>query len=314
MRAILPGGKEMQGSIVPVEREIPAGMRSFLHYCRVEKGLSANSISAYTSDLTQFASTEQMGDPPSIEDLRRYLDSLYRAGLSSRSIARRLATLRNYCRFLLAEGRISSDPSEHLSSPKQWKNIPKFLNRDEIERLLAAPDPSLATGQRDRAMLQLLYATGLRVSELVRVRTVELDLDYGVLRTLGKGSKQRMVPVGRHAVGAVGEYLSNSRGKLLKGRTSPYLFVTSLGSCMTRQAFWKLLGLHGKKAGIFQNLTPHVIRHSFATHLLEGGADLRSVQAMLGHADIGTTEIYTHVMGSRLRETVVKHHPRAASL
>lgn len=298
----------------PVPQPISGGMRSFLHYCRVEKGLAANSITAYSFDLKHFASFDGISDPPSVEDLRRYLDSLYRAGLSSRSIARRLATLRNYCRFLLAEGRIASDPSEHLSSPRQWKNIPKFLNRDEIERLLDAPDPSLPGGQRDRAMLQLLYATGLRVSELVRIRSVEIDLDYGVLRTLGKGSKQRMVPVGKYAIAAVGEYLRNSRTKLLRGRTSPYLFVTSRGSCMTRQAFWKLLGGHGKKVGIFHNLTPHVIRHSFATHLLEGGADLRSVQAMLGHADIGTTEIYTHVMGSRLRETVTKHHPRASSL
>ncbi len=160
-------------------------------------------------------------------------------------------------------------------------------------------------------MLELLYATGLRVSELCRLGMSDLNLDLGVLRTTGKGNKQRLVPVGREALKAVGDYLEGARVLLLKGRASRYLFVTARGGCLTRQAFWKLLGLHGKKAGIFRDLSPHVIRHSFATHLLEGGADLRSVQVMLGHADISTTQVYTHVMRSRLRDTVDKHHPRA---
>ena len=198
-----------------------------------------------------------------------------------------------------------------MRTPKQWKTIPKFLNLSQIEKLLQAPDMSSPTGIRDRAMLELLYATGLRVSELCRVAVSDLNLEMGVIRTTGKGNKQRLVPVGRSAVEAVRQYLETARGRILKGRGSRYLFVTARGGAMTRQAFWKLLAGHGRRAGIFRNLTPHVLRHSFATHLLEGGADLRSVQTMLGHADISTTQIYTHVMRSRLRKTLDDHHPRA---
>jgi integrase/recombinase XerD len=176
---------------------------------------------------------------------------------------------------------------------------------------LDAPDKTRPTGLRDYAMLQLLYATGLRVSELCRVGVNDLHLEQGILRTTGKGNKQRLVPAGQEAIRAVEDYKRNGRPALLKGRASRYLFVTARGGCLTRQAFWCLLRIHGKKAGIFRGLTPHVLRHSFATHLLEHGADLRSVQAMLGHADISTTQIYTHVMRSRLRDTVQKHHPRA---
>jgi integrase/recombinase XerD len=198
-----------------------------------------------------------------------------------------------------------------LRTPRQWQKIPKFLNLEEIDRIIAAPDSSRPTGLRDFAMLELLYATGLRVSELCRLGVGDLNLDLGVLRTTGKGNKQRLVPVGKDAVRAVEKYLANGRGALLKGRASRYLFITARGGCLTRQAFWKLLAGYGRKVGIFQGLSPHVFRHSFATHLLEGGADLRSVQVMLGHADISTTQIYTHVMRSRLRDTVEKHHPRA---
>jgi integrase/recombinase XerD len=240
-----------------------------------------------------------------------YLNFLYRSGLGSRSIARHLATLRNFYSFLLREGKIASDPTEHVRTPKQWKTIPKFMNLSQIDKLLQAPDGSTPTGVRDRAMLELLYATGLRVTELCRVGVSELNLEMGVLRTTGKGNKQRMVPVGRSAIAAVRQYLETGRPRILKGRGSRFLFVTARGGAMTRQAFWKLLAGHGRRAGIYRNLTPHVLRHSFATHLLEGGADLRSVQTMLGHADISTTQIYTHVMRSRLRRTLDDHHPRA---
>ena len=185
------------------------------------------------------------------------------------------------------------------------------MNLEQIEKIIQAPDLKKPNGQRDRAMMELLYATGLRVSELCKTGLSDLDLEYAVVRTLGKGNKHRLVPVGQSAILAVREYLKTGRGALLKGRPSRYLFVTARGRCLTRQAFWRLLAAYGKKAGIFHGLTPHVLRHSFATHLLEGGADLRSVQAMLGHADISTTQIYTHVMRSRLRDTVEKHHPRA---
>ena len=284
----------------------------FLNFCKIEKGLAANSISAYGADLERFDA--YLGTHPSgnhADAVREYLNSLYKSKLNSRSIARHLATLRNFYGFLLREGQVASDPTENIRTPKQWKTIPKFLNLEQIDRILQAPDDTLPTGIRDRAMLELLYATGLRVSELCRLGISDLNLEVGVLRATGKGNKQRVVPVGRSAVEAVRRYLESARGRILKGRGSRYLFVTARGGAMTRQAFWKLLGVHGKRAGIFRNLSPHVVRHSFATHLLEGGADLRSVQTMLGHADISTTQIYTHVMRSRLRKTLDEHHPRA---
>jgi len=287
-------------------------IQAFLQFCRLEKGLAANSLSAYSADLQRFnVFMGGSGGLPGTEDLRRYLDHLYDSGLGSRSVARHLTTLRNFFGFLLREGLIAIDPTEHLRAPRQWQTIPKYLNLQQIEQLIEAPDRARPVGLRDRAMLQLLYATGLRVSELCRVGMSDLNLEMGVLRTTGKGNKQRLVPVGKEAIRAVREYLEAGRGALLKRRASRYLFVTGRGGCLTRQAFWKLLGGYGRKTGIFHGLTPHVLRHSFATHLLEGGADLRSVQVMLGHADISTTQIYTHVMRSRLRRVVEEHHPRA---
>jgi integrase/recombinase XerD len=287
--------------------KIPA----FLNFCRIEKGLSKNTLDAYSADLTRFSAfLGEAATQPETEVLHHYIDHLHRCELGNRSIARHLATLRNFYGFLLTEGLIESDPTENLHGPRQWQTIPKFLNLEEINRLIQAPDAGRPTGLRDRAMLELLYATGLRVSELCRLGVSDLKLDMGVLSTTGKGNKQRLVPVGKEAIRAVEEYFKIGRPGLLKGRASRYLFVTARGGCLTRQAFWKLLAGYGRKAGIFRGLTPHVLRHSFATHLLEHGADLRSVQMMLGHADISTTQIYTHVMRSRLRDTVEKHHPR----
>jgi integrase/recombinase XerD len=302
----MPGDRTKEG--VALRPQVQA----FLDFCRVEKGLSANSLSAYATDLERL--NRFLGEAagvPGVEELRNYLDTLYQTGLSSRSVARHIATLRNFCSFLVREGILAADPSEHLRTPKQWQAIPKFLNLEQIDKLIAAPDGARPTGLRDRAMLELLYATGLRVSELCRVGVSDLNLEMGVLRTTGKGNKQRLVPVGKAAVLAVRTYLESGRGALLKQRASRYLFVTARGGCLTRQAFWKLLGGYGRKVGIYHGLTPHVLRHSFATHLLEGGADLRSVQVMLGHADISTTQIYTHVMRSRLQRVVAEHHPRA---
>ena len=284
----------------------------FLNFCKIEKGLAANSLAAYQADLARYSAyTGRHSSENHTDTVNQYLTSLYRSKLGSRSIARHLATLRNFYSFLLRERKVASDPTEHVRSPKQWKTIPKFLNLSQIDKLFQAPDTSKPTGARDRAMLELLYATGLRVSELCRVAISDLNLEMGILRTTGKGNKQRVVPVGRSAVEAVRRYLETGRAKILRGKVSRYLFVTAQGGAMTRQAFWKLLSVHGRRAGIFRNLTPHVLRHSFATHLLEGGADLRSVQTMLGHADISTTQIYTHVMRSRLRKTLDEHHPRA---
>jgi integrase/recombinase XerD len=302
----------MSQSFTAESLELRGQITAFLNFCRIEKGLSANSISAYSADLSKFNAF--LGDSPKIqglEELRHYIDHLYQCKLGNRSIARHLTTLRSFYGFLLREGLMESDPTQLLRGPRQWQTIPKFLSLEDIERLLDVPDATRPTGLRDRAMLQLLYATGLRVSELCRVSMGDLNLEVGVLRTMGKGNKQRLVPVGQEAIRAVEEYMRNGRPALLRGRASRYLFVTARGGCLTRQGFWKLLAIHGKKAGIFRGLTPHVLRHSFATHLLEHGADLRSVQVMLGHADISTTQIYTHVMRSRLRDTVQKHHPRA---
>ena len=309
-------GSESAGAELRRSGPLQNQITEFLNFCRIEKGLAANSIEAYGRDLRKYdASFSVLWDEKvplhQADTVLKYLSSLYQQGLSSRSIARHLATLRNFYGYLLREGKITADPTEHVRTPKQWKTIPKFLNLGQINKLLAAPDASRPTGLRDRAMLELLYATGLRVSELCRLSVSDINLELGVLRTTGKGNKQRMVPVGRPALEAVRGYLEGARGGILKGRASRFLFVTARGGSMTRQGFWKLLALHGRRAGIFHKLTPHVIRHSFATHLLEGGADLRSVQTMLGHADISTTQIYTHVVRSRLRKALDDHHPRA---
>jgi integrase/recombinase XerD len=244
--------------------------------------------------------------------LRSYIDELQARKLSNRSVARQVTTLRGLFNFLSEEGEISGNPAELLSSPKFGDSLPKYLTNRQINEILEAPGPAARTGLRDRAMLDLLYATGMRVSELIQLRVGDLEEAQGIVRVTGKGNKQRLVPVGREALQSVEAYRTEQRPQLLKGRVSPYLFVTARGTRMTRQGFWKLLRGHGKSAGVFRNLSPHVLRHTFATHLLEGGADLRSVQTMLGHADIGTTQIYTHVMRSRLRKTVDEHHPRAA--
>jgi len=291
---------------------ISAHMASFLDFCRIEKGLARTTIESYRLDLKRFASSlqasDQWADP---ESVRRHIDALYQARMASRSISRHLTTLRNLYRYLLEKGVVDTDPTANLAAPKQWHSLPKYLNKKQIDDLMAAPDQTKPQGLRDRAMLEFLYATGLRVSELCHARVSDLDQNMGFVRVVGKGNKHRLVPVGKVALQAVEYYLTSGRPRLLKNRPSPYLFVTNRGGAMTRQAFWKLLAAYGKKAGMFRDLTPHVLRHTFATHLLEGGADLRSVQTMLGHADISTTQIYTHVMRSRLRKTVDEHHPRA---
>ncbi len=289
----------------------PAPVRSFLDFCRVEKGLAANSLHSYHFDLQRLSAHVTSPEKATSEDLARYVESLYSAGLSARSIARHITTLRNFYSFLTREGEIDRDPTEFLALPRQWTTLPKYLNREEVDRLLDAPPAAKPTGLRDRAMLQLLYAAGLRVTELCCLEMAAVEQGYGVLRVTGKGNKQRLVPYGIPAREAIERYLDAGRPRLLKGRASRYLFVTARGSAMTRQCFWTLIRNYGRQVGIFRDLTPHVVRHSFATHLVEGGADLRSVQIMLGHADISTTQVYTHVARRRLRETVDQHHPRA---
>ena len=289
-------------------------LRSYLHFCRAEKGLALNTVASYRQDLKNFGMFigELILPAVTLETLRAYIDHLRKSELSNRSIARQITALRGFFGYLLEENELLADPTELLVAPKIESTLPKYLDAGRVDQLLASPQGDSATGHRDRAMIDLLYATGLRVGELINLRISDLDAAEGTIRVLGKGNKQRLVPVGRHALESVECYCGQERSSLLKGRISPYLFITARGTRMTRQGFWKLLKGHGRAAGIFNNLSPHVLRHTFATHLLEGGADLRSLQAMLGHADIGTTQLYTHVARSRLRQTIDEHHPRAA--
>lgn len=286
--------------------KLEAWAEAFLSFCRVEKGLTPNSIAAYRQDLRRFAEFAGSRNPEDAATLHVYVDSLRAAGLSARSIARHITTLRNFYAFLNQEGNLTSDPTPALVLPRQWKTLPKYLSLEQVDALLAAPDETKPNGLRDRAMLQLLYATGLRVSELCMVERGGVNLDLGVVRVMGKGRKERLVPVGKVALNAISAYI-----KARPRSTSKHLFLTNRNAGMTRQCFWNLLKQYGKRVGLWSNVSPHVLRHSFATHLLERGADLRSLQTMLGHADISTTEIYTHVLRSRLRATVDQHHPRS---
>lgn len=286
---------------------------SFLNYLRVEKGLSQNTLLAYTSDLDKLETfASKLGkDIKSLErdDLTGFIRHLNETGLESRSIARALVTVRSLFKFLILDGHLKRDPSANIETPKSWQSLPKFLISEEVERLLESPDVSTETGVRDKAMLEVLYATGVRVSELVGLKLSDLNLDLGVVVTLGKGSKERTVPMGQSAVKWTRTYLS-IRPKILGKRESPVLFLSLKGQPITRQAFWKIVVAYGEQAGI-GHITPHLLRHSFATHLLENGADLRSVQMMLGHSDISTTQIYTHITNERLKEIYKRFHPRA---
>jgi integrase/recombinase XerD len=294
---------------------LPLEIRQFLDYARVEKGLAANSIASYRRDLLEFARyVEKQGTTFGSVDraeVRTFLTGLYRRGLSARSVARHLISLRNLFRFLVKEGMLRNDPTAGIESPKLGVELPHYLSLDEVEKLLETPDPSTPAGLRDRAMLQLVYATGLRVSELVSLRVDDLDMNLGILRCIGKGRKERLIPVGKSALRAVELYLREGRRQFLKKPGTPYLFLNVRGGGLSRVAFWKILRRYGKQAGVLLGLTPHAIRHSFATHLLERGADLRSVQIMLGHSDISTTQIYTHVLKERLKQVHQTHHPRA---
>lgn len=290
---------------------LASSIDGFLAYCRLEKGLAQNSLLAYGRDLRHFAEFCRESMSVNTPEVQRYIDSLYKSGISPRSIARKLTAIRCLFDFLLREGRIESDCVRLMPLPRQWSTLPKFLSASQVDKLLEAPPADTPRGLRDRAMIQLLYATGLRVSELCAVEQNAINLELGYVRVFGKGRKERIVPLGKQAILATSAYLAGARAAILNGRACRYLFVTSRGGRMTRQAFWKLLKQYGKTVGIWHNLTPHVVRHSFATHLLERGADLRSLQVMLGHADITTTQIYTHVLRERLRHIVVHHHPRA---
>jgi integrase/recombinase XerD len=288
-------------------------VREYVLYLQVEKGLAANSVESYGRDLARLkAWAEARGREPQALDkteMTQFIMSLSREGLSGRSVARTLSAARGFFRYLLLDGHVRVDPTAEVASPQGEQKLPRFLSQEEVEKLLEAPDTSGPEGVRDRAMIEVLYATGLRVSELVGLTRSSVDLDAGVLFCTGKGSKQRRIPVGRSAVAWLQRYEA-ARRALLSGRESQRLFVGYLGRPITRQEFYKTLAAHAGRAGL-DGVTPHVLRHSFATHMLEHGADTRSVQAMLGHADLATTQIYTHVTGERLRTVYERHHPRA---
>jgi integrase/recombinase XerD len=294
---------------------VEANIRAFVAYLRSEKGLSKNTIAAYGRDVTKFAafcdehgiSLQQISHGSIVE----FLSTLYRRGLDSRSVARHLVTVRHFLRFCVMEKTLEKDPSENIQSPKFRHTLPEFLSIDEVQRLLAQPDVKDVQGLRDKAMIELLYSSGLRVSELCGLKSADVQLEAGYLRCIGKGNKERLVPIGKKALEWIREYMAKSRPEILGDNTSIYLFPSRSGKSVDRFIFWKTLRMYGKKAGLRKPLSPHMLRHSFATHLLDGGADLRSVQMMLGHADISTTQIYTHVVEGRLRQVYKAHHPRA---
>jgi len=286
----------------------------FLDFLTVEKGLAKNSLSAYSTDLRNFGRylADQKLELERVERINivRYFQSLRSAGISARSVARALAAIRGMFRFLVAERHLKHDPTENLENPKIWTNLPKSLQPFEVEALLGAPDRETPEGLRDRAMLELLYATGLRVSELIHVKVDDLVMDAGFLRTIGKGSKERIVPFGDTARDAINDYVDRGRRELDK-HGDVHLFLSNRGRPMSRQSFWMKIVKYARMAGVKSHISPHVLRHSFATHLLENGADLRSVQMMLGHSDISTTQIYTHVSRARLQKMYETFHPRA---
>ena len=287
----------------------------FLHYLIVEKGLSKNTIVAYSHGLTRFLSHLREQGIQEIQEagkfhIRGFLLTLRRKNLNTKSIVRDLVAVRAFFRFLIQEGILESNPVEELESPKVARTLPEILTLKEIEQILEQPNLQTPLGIRDRAMLETLYATGMRVSELTQLPTHQVNLEGGYVLVYGKGSKERIIPLGGEAMKWVSAYLKTARRILSKGKESPFLFVNRSGRGMTRQRFWKSLKEYARRAGLRKRITPHLLRHSFASHLLERGADLRSVQMMLGHVDISTTQIYTHVAGERLKKIHKQYHPR----
>ncbi|PKM47534.1 MAG: site-specific tyrosine recombinase XerD [Firmicutes bacterium HGW-Firmicutes-8] len=288
----------------------------FIHYLAVERGLADNTLDSYNRDLNQFLGFLEKERVKDLHEATRniimaYMLCLQKRGRATATVSRHLAALKSFYHFLLREKYIEKDPTANLESPKIEKRLPRILTVNEVEMLLTQPEGVKPAGMRDKAMLELLYATGIRVTELISLDTLHINLDMGYIRCFGKGSKERIVPVGSFARKCVNEYLAKGRVKLVKNYSEQALFVNQHGRRLTRQGFWKIIKKYARWAGIAKEITPHTLRHSFATHLLENGADLRSVQEMLGHADITTTQIYTHLTKGHLREVYAKSHPRA---
>jgi integrase/recombinase XerD len=293
----------------------PPAVSSYLRHLEVERRVSANTLEAYRRDLLRIAEFAA-GKGKDVVALDRHdLEAAVRIsmteGRSAASTARFVAGVRGFFRFLRVSGQIAQNPAEEMQAPRAVSGLPKFLSLEQVDALLAAPDIRTPKGLRDRALVEVLYATGLRVSELVGLRQTDVRLDRGYLQCLGKGSKERVVPLGEEAVSWVKRFQAEARPAFAKGRQSPWLFLNPRGQRLSRVGFWKILKSLGRTADIRVALTPHVLRHSFATHLLERGADLRAIQAMLGHADLSTTQIYTHVLEARLRQVYDRFHPRA---
>ncbi len=295
--------------------ERTSAIDGYLEYLRDVRRMSSNTIESYARDLgalREYAAGRDRGvEALDRRDLEAFARHLMSNGLAPRSVARAVACVRGFYRFLFAEKKIAADPAEDVRAPRAWPALPKHLDLEAVDRLLAQPDISIPRGIRDKALIELLYATGLRVSELLSLKPADVNLDAGYLTCIGKGDKQRLVPLGHEAADWVRRYLADGRPGLLRSRKSPWLFVNAKGGGrLSRVGFWKILKEYGIKAGVPRGLSPHVLRHSFATHLLERGADLRAIQMMLGHADLSTTQIYTHVLEARLRTVYDKFHPR----
>jgi len=287
-------------------------LAKYLNYLAVEKGLARNTLQAYERDLQKYFFFMKAKEPGGIlrSDVVSFMAHLSSEGIATPSAARCLAAVRGFHKYLMTDEHARIDPTENIETPRGWKRLPKSLSAADVDTLLRQPDSGTLLGLRDKAMLELLYATGLRVSELVGLKLPDLNLERGYLIVMGKGSKERIVPMGEIAVAAVSRYLEAGRATLMNGADSEYLFISSKRRGITRQMFWERIKYYTQKAGIAGNTSPHTLRHSFATHLLDNGADLRAVQAMLGHADISTTQIYTHVSRERLKKIHEKHHPR----
>ncbi len=290
-------------------------IEAFLNYLSVERGLSRNTITSYQEDLNYYMNyLESKGidtlSRTTRNDITNFMLSQKDKGLAANSVARRLAAIKAFYRFLVREKILKTDPSSLIDSPKLWKKIPDALSINEVTKLLEQPDIRQQLGVRDKAVLEALYATGMRVSEAVNLKTDNVNVDVGFLRCIGKGNKERVIPLGKKAIRSVQRYLEVSRPKLLKGKTSEYLFLSRFGKRISRQSLWKIIKRYARQAGIKKPIRPHILRHSFATHLLERGADLRSVQEMLGHSNISTTQIYTHINKDRLKTIHKMFHPR----
>jgi integrase/recombinase XerD len=302
----------MKGSIAMKQQ-----LLIFIQYLSVEKGLAQNTLESYERDLTQYLEFVEKSGMNQLQDTKKitiqnYLLQLKKLGRASSSITRSMVSIRSFYQFLVRERMLDLDPSLNMESPRLVKRLPKVLSIQEVETLLEAPETSTPFGIRDKAMLELLYATGIRVSELVNLNAGHVNLGMGFVRCIGKGSKERIIPLGRIAAKWLHEYLQVMRHQLLReSKVDDALFINHLGTRLTRQGFWKIIKKYGREAHILKEITPHTLRHSFATHLLDNGADLRAVQEMLGHADISTTQIYTHVSKTRMKEVYNRTHPRA---